>query len=287
MGLLFFLWRFNIKWPTVPIVLFLIVFYFILPKLVRRRLEKFNRKAIMLLTGGKAVEVRKLITRSIFLQLFGPSGPMDAKLGLAYVQCGEFDLAVGCFDSAIPGASPPERSALQAGLVKSLFVIGDLARAEAEGRALLRVTRLPELLAIVARARLGLGKNDDETRRLLDEAESLNPSSDVSLMIALTRIESALDSGRKPGEIPQTADSGQPFLRAWIHLARGRLREHRDDKEKSQKSFLKAFELMPDSFIANDAEKHIEHSLETGEKHSNAPSAGRDPAIKRKRRKRR
>lgn len=287
LGILFILWRYHIKWPTVPIIAFLIAFYFILPKLVRRRLDKFNRKAILLLTGGKAAEVRKLVTRSIFLQLFGPSGPLEAKLGLAYAQCGEHEQAVGCFENAIPGASPSERPALQAGLVKSLFVIGDLARAEAEGYSVLRLTRLPETLAIVARARVGLGKNDDETRRLLDEAETLNPSPDIALMIALTRIESALESGRKPGDIPQSADSGQPFVRAWIHLVRGRLREHRGDTEKSRKSFMKAFDLMPRGFVGNEAEKHIERFLPKGEKSDDAPSAGRDPAIKRKRRKRR
>jgi len=241
----------------------------------------------MLLTTGKAREVPALVKRSIVLQLFAPRAPIDAKLGLAYIQCDAYDLALSCFESAIPEASPSERPALQAGLVKALFVTGDLARAEAEGRALLdKVTRLPEVLAIVARARVGLGKTGDETRKLLDEAAELSRTDDISLMVSLTRIEAALASGRKPGKLPEGADSKQQFLRAWIHLVRGLLRRERNDGDKAKKSFEKASELLPNSFVFAVAREALEEMGSTGPaKETAAP--GRDPAVRRKHKRRR
>jgi tetratricopeptide (TPR) repeat protein len=249
--------------------------------------EKFNRKAIQLLTTGQAVEVPALVKRSVLLQLFGPRGPLDAKLGLAYMACGEFEHAIACFDEAIPTAPATERPALQTGLVKALFVTSDFARAEAEGKPILdRVTRLPELLVAVARARVGLGKLDDETRKLLDEADKLSPGPDVALMVTLTRIELALATGRKPGEVPPDADSSQPFIRSWIHLVRGLVRKHKGQEEKAEESFKKAVTAMPHGFAAAEAKGHVTAARPADEAVPEA-GAGRDPAVKRKRKRRR
>jgi tetratricopeptide (TPR) repeat protein len=286
LGVLVFLWRYNLKWMTLPVIGFLVFYYMILPKLVRAQVNQFHRKAIILLTTGKAEEVLRLVKRSILLQLFAPSASIDAKLGLAYAQTEAYDRAASCFDNAIPAAPASERTALQTGLAKALLATGDLARAEAEGQAILyRVTRLPELLAVVARARVGLGKIDDETKRLLDEAEKQARTDDEMIMVTLTRIEAALTSGRKPPELPEGADSNQRLLRAWIHLVRGLLRDRREDAEKAKQSFKKAAELMPSSFISKIAIERLETL--TGDDASKESQPGRDPAIQRKRRRRR
>jgi hypothetical protein len=63
---------------------------------------------------------------------------------------------------------------------------GNLERAEFVGCAVLdQGTRLPELLAIVARSRIGLGKVDEMTTAYLEEALKLSPGSDVKSMIDL------------------------------------------------------------------------------------------------------
>ncbi|MCP4196070.1 MAG: hypothetical protein GY762_02880 [Proteobacteria bacterium] len=102
------------------------------------------------------------------------------------MHCAEFARAVPCLESAVRQALPEEKISLQVGLTKALFMTGDLQRAELAGRAVLEHgTRLPELLAIVARARIGLGKTDEQTTAYLDEAMTLSPGSDVKDMIDL------------------------------------------------------------------------------------------------------
>jgi tetratricopeptide (TPR) repeat protein len=287
LGLLFVFWRMGLKWMTAPILLFLALFYFVLPALIRSRLERFNREALKLLTTGKASEIPTLVRKNIILQLFGPREPIDAKLALAYAISGDYHRALPCYENAIRDASVHEKPALQAGLVKALFVTGDLARAEAEGRAMTdRVARLPETLAIMARARIGLNKLDDTTRSLLDEAEKISPNADVTLMTSLSRIELALASGRKPPQLPDSADSDQRFIRAWVQLVRGLLREKRGATENALKSFSKASSMAKDSFISAVAKNHLDtNDSDTTDAVSN--SGGHDPAVRRKKKKRR
>lgn len=247
-------WRLGIPWATVPIAAFALFYYFLLPRIVRLRLARFEREALRLLTTGKAADVPRLASRDLVLKLFGPAPPMDAKLGLAYAATGDFASAVGCFRRAIPSAPPAERPALAAGLVKALFVTGDLASAEAEGRSVLEsITALPEVMAVTARCRVGLGKLDDETRRLLDEAEGCAPSKDARLMIDLSRIELALAAGRRAGDVPDGADSSQAFLRGWIHLVEGKLRQERGKVKEAADSYRHAIAAAGDGFVSAEA----------------------------------
>ena len=286
-GILFALWRLGYKWAALPVVLFVLFYFLVLPGMVRKRTERFNRKALSLLTTGKAAALPGLVRRSVFLQLFGPRGPLDAKLALAYVQCEAYHNAVPCFESGMSTAPLTERVALQSGLVKALFATGDLGRAESEARSIVdNYTRLPELLAIMARARIGLGKTDDTTRLLLDEAAALSPSSDVNLMIELSRIEMALASGRKAPAFPEQADSGTKLIRSWIHAVRGMLRESRGDSERALESFQKAKNTLPDSLFAKLSDTHIDALTATTDKNGSAGEAI-DPAIRRKKQRRR
>ncbi len=287
LGVLFVCWRRDLKWMTIPVVVFLVFYYLVLPRLVRTRLAGFHREALKLLTTGHAEEVPRLVRRNILLQLFGPRGPLDAKLGLAYAASGEFTRAIPCFENGILSATPEEKPALQVGMAKALFVTGELARAETEGRTVFDLgTRLPELLVVVARSRVGLGKNDDTTRGMLDEAEQLSPDADVQLMVDLTRIEMRLATGRKPGEIPQGADSSTRFIRAWIHLVRGLIRDRKGSREKACESYSTATQLGSGSFVAALAREHLAGHQSDSQVAGDAAPA-RDPAIQRKRKKRR
>ncbi len=197
LGLIFLFWQSGYKWVAIPVLALLLLYYFALPKLVQTRLKRFRREAIGLLTSNKAQEVPGLVRRNIVLQLFGPQGPLDAQLGLAYVHSGDYARAIPCLESAVRHALPEEQITLRMGLAKALFMTGNLERAELEGSAVLKQgTRLPELLAIVARSRIGLGRGDEKTTAYLDEASELSPSDDVKSMIDLGYEEAQRRKGR-------------------------------------------------------------------------------------------
>jgi tetratricopeptide (TPR) repeat protein len=290
LGLLFFFWRAGHKWMTIPVIVFLILYFVALPRLLRSREEKFHRQALRFLSLGQAAEVPRLARRNLLLQLFGRSAPIDAKLGLAYSQVGEYAKAVPCLDNAIPEALPTEKPALQAALAKALLITGDPARAEVESRGVIDgSTQLPEQFVIAARARVGLGKLDDRTASYLSQAERLSPSPDVQLMIDLTRLELALAGGRKVGELPEGADSEQRFLRVWIHLVRGTLRQHRGDRDGALESYARAVKEGKEErcWFANLAYERMERLGKQGGRKQPADDAPRDPAVQRKRKKRR
>jgi tetratricopeptide (TPR) repeat protein len=262
--LIYLLWKHNYTLGAVPIIGFLIFYYTMLPGIARTAARQFNRQSILLLTRGRAAEVPALVKKSFFFRLTAPIGLIDSKLALAYLALEQYEAALACFEKALPYADVAERPTLMLGWVKSLFATGDLRRAEAEGQNIIdRFTKLPELLAIVARSRLGLGKNDDGTKRMLDEAETLSPGDDVRLMIELTRIESAAAAGRKIPSLDDDADSNRKLVRAWIHLVRGILREKKGDLKKARQSFEKAKTEMPCGFVASEAEHRLA-ALEKG-----------------------
>lgn len=238
---LFAAWRLGCKWLMVPIAALVIVYYFFLPRLVRSREARFHKQALRLLATGKATAVPELARRQIVLQLFGSSGPIDAVLGLAYAQTERWASAAAHLGPALAAATGPDQAMLGANLTKALFATGELERAKDEGMRLIESgLKLPETLVLVARAFVGLGRVNDLVESLLDEAESLSPSEDVRTMIELTRIEARLATGRKLPSLDENADSGQRFVRAWIHFVRGRLREHRGDRDGAAASYGKA-----------------------------------------------
>jgi len=238
---LFIAWRLGLKWLMPPIVAFLAVYYFVLPRLVRAREARFQKQALRLLAAGKAAAVPELARRQILLQLFGSSGPIDAVLGLAYAQNERWASAASHLEPAMFAATGSDRAMLSANLTKALFATGDLGRAKDTGMGLIETgLKLPETLALVARAFVGLGMVNDLVTSLLEEAESLSPSEDVRTMIELTRIEACLATGRRVPPLDENADSGQRFVRAWIHFVRGRLREHRGDLDAAAASYGKA-----------------------------------------------
>ncbi|MBN2527460.1 MAG: tetratricopeptide repeat protein [Deltaproteobacteria bacterium] len=240
-GLLFVFWRLGQKWVIVPAAALLVFLLVFLPKVIGKLEERFHKKALLLLATGKAADVTSLASRQVLLSLFGASAPIDAKLGLALSQLGRFEEAIDCLGNAIPYAPQSELPALQTAHVKALLVTGDTARAEAEGRQMLKEgVRLPEVMVLVARARLGLGKGGPDTLALLEEAAAHSSGGDVALMLRLTKIETQLAYGKKPEELKSDADSSQPFLRAWLHLVRGKLREHRGKIDDALTSYAKA-----------------------------------------------
>ena len=184
LGLIFLFWQSGHRWVAVPVVAGLLVYYFVLPRLVQARLKRFQREAMKLLTSNRANEVPGLARSNFILQLFGPRGPLDAQLGLAYAQVGDLARAISHLENAIRQLPPALQTPLRAQLAKALFLTGELERAERIGCTVLKQgTRLPEVLAIVARSRIGLGKVDEITTAYLEEAGRLSPSREVQAMI--------------------------------------------------------------------------------------------------------
>lgn len=290
-GLLFIFWRLGQKWVVVPAALVLIFLFFFLPRVISRMEEKFHRKSLMLLATGKASEVPAYASRQILLSLFGASAPIDAKLGLAFSQMGEYEAALECLNQAIPFAPPSEMPALQAAYIKSLFVTGDPARAEAEGRQMLDKggARLPEVLVIIARARLSLGKTGPETMSYIEEAESLSTSGDIALMVLLCRIELQLVHGKKADDLPGDIDSAQPYLRVWIHLVRGKLREQRGKFKDALQSYAKAAELGKEDrcWFAELARTRLEALTKNNHTADTVQGQDLDDAVRRKKKRRR
>lgn len=240
-GLLFVFWRLGQKWVVIPAALVLVFLFFFLPKVINALEVKFHKKALFLLATGKAHEVPAFARKQLLLSLFGASAPIDAKLGLAYSQIGEYEGALDCLQAAIPFAPRAELPALQVAYIKSLFVTGDPARAQAEAKHMLDGggARLPEVLVMMARSAMALGKNGPPTAKLLDEATQVSTGGDVALMICLTQIELQLIYGRKPDELAADADSTQRFIRVWIQLVRGKIRESKH-VDKALSAYAKA-----------------------------------------------
>jgi hypothetical protein len=234
-------WYYDRRWLMLPIAALAIAVYAVLPRLVRAREERFQKQALRLLATGKAAAVPDLAKRQLLLQLFGASGPIDAVLGLAHAQSERWPSAATHLAPAVAVATGSQLATLRANLTKALLATGDLAGAKDEGTSLLETgLRLPETLALVARASVGLGVADDRVSALLDEAESGSPSEDVRTMIGLTRIELQLATGRRVSPLDENADSGQRLVRCWIHFARGRIRELRGDVDGAAASYGKA-----------------------------------------------
>jgi tetratricopeptide (TPR) repeat protein len=289
------------KWVVVPAVILLMFFFFFLPGIISKLEDRFHKKALMLLSTGRAKEVLELARKQILLSVFGDSAPVDAKIGLAYAQTGEFQLAAQYLETAIPHAPQAEKTALQAAFIKSLFVIGEPARAEAEAHKLLETggPRLPEILIIYARCRLAVGKRDERTKAALDEAAALSLNNDTALMLALANIEYNMAIGKKALDVPGDADSPQRFLRVWKHMVTGRQREQRGKSDDAVLAYKKAVKEGGDEgcWFADIAHMRIEMLTK-----SNGAAAGQgssdsrkkqekaapvDPVLRKKKKKRR
>jgi len=282
-------WQLGQKWIAIPAVFALLCYYLLLPKIVRSKANKFHRDAIKLLALGKAEQIPILAKRQLILQLFAPSAPLDAKLGLAYVQIGKFGASIGSLENALTSAPEHEKPALRSGLAKALFVTGDPARAEVEGRTVIdKGTKIPELLAIVARSRIGLGKIDKLTFSYLAEAKKLSSNNDTKLMLDLTEIEVNILAGKKYQEIPEGADSDQRFLRIWIYFVRGKIRELKADDDGAAKNYTKAIKEgeKENCWFANLAHQRLQNISSRLAVPTDDESLI-DPAMRRKKKKRR
>ncbi len=92
--------------------------------------------------------------------------------------------------------------------------------------------------------------------------------------------------------MPDGADSTQRFIRTWIHLVRGLLREKRGDPRAAARSYAKAVREGKEDrcWFANAAHGRIEHLERTagpiGEDEPET-TGDIDPAMRRKKKKRR
>jgi tetratricopeptide (TPR) repeat protein len=290
---LFALWQTGYRWAVAPALVVLGFLLFALPIIVAKHEARFQHRALVLLSSGRAEELIRFARRQFLLSTFGASAPVDARLGLAYTQLGQYAPAKESLAAAIPFAPPAELPTLQAALVRALFVIGDPDGAEREGLRMLDGggPRLPEVMVMIARARLGLKKKGQLSFELLDEADRMSVKGDVELMRTLTRIEHDIAYGHRPADVPDGADSAQAWLRSWTHFVRGRLRESRGHADDALQSYAKAARESGAErcWFAQLARAHIEDIARVTpdlQKHLPADDSV-DDALRRKKKKRR
>lgn len=274
--------RLGHPWMGLAVFVLLFVSALIVPKLARRKLELFDKQAMKLLAAGKAAQVEELAKANLLLAMLGPRGCMDGKLGLAMLETGRYAQAVWRLSSGLESTQGPGALPLRIGLCKAYLLTNEPLRAEALAADIDRIgLSLPEVLAVRAVAGLVLGKHE-LAEQYSRQARTLSHSRDVALMLDLLDIELGLARGAQV-ELPSEADSAQPFLAAWIHLVRGKLRQARGKEAEARTSYRKALELDKVGFVGASARHLLD--LASSEGGTKGP-AQRDPAVERKKKRR-
>jgi tetratricopeptide (TPR) repeat protein len=285
---LFVAWQSGHRWIAFAALGLLIAGVGAVPPIVRRKLELFDKQAMKLLATGKAAQVEALSRSNILLEMLGPQGCMDGKVGLAMLETGRYGDAASRLASALRYARGPAVLPLQVGLCKAYLLINDPSRSEAVCGEILRSGfSLPEVLAVRAVSAFLLGKHE-AAKDHCTAARSLSHNADVALMLDLLDIELSLSRGLER-ELAQGMDSAKPFLAAWIHLLRGKLRQRRGKAGEAASSFRKALELDKAGFVGAQARRLLEipepapaGNLPIEEPHKDR----RDPMVARKKKRR-
>jgi tetratricopeptide (TPR) repeat protein len=207
---------------------------------------------------------------------------MDGKVGLAMLETGKYAKAVWRLSSGLECSKGAAALPLQIGLCKAYLLTNEPSKAEALAADIVRVgLSLPEILAVRGVAAFLLGKHE-QAEQYVRQARTLSHSRDVALMLELLDIELALVRGEKV-DLPSGADSAQPFLAAWIHLVRGKLRQARGKEAEARASYHRALELDKVGFVGASA-RHL-LSLAPSDEGPKVPT-NRDPAVERKKKRR-
>lgn len=269
-----------------PLLVGLIAYHFVLPRLVLARVNRFNKEAIALLTSGHADKIPSLAGRSVFLQMFAPAPALSAKVALAYVELGDYRSACAAFETALQDPTPNERLPLELGYAKSLFVCGKTSQAsKIAGRLLKQGVRLPELFVFVARDLMERGDHSKQTRSSIEQALELSGSPESCAMARLADFEQRLHS--KKSTPPDLTDlpSASLFVLGWRELLLGIAKSREGKKDDARNHLEEALSRIDYGFVAEIAKSELEKL--GGSRIRREAKEDIDRALRRKRKKRR
>ncbi len=286
LAVLLIAWRSGARWAALPILVMLIAYHFVLPRLVSSRVEKFNREAIKLLTSGQADKIPSLAGRSVFLQLFAPAPALSAKLALAYVELGDHRSACSAFENALRDPAPSERLPLELGYAKSLFICGKTFEASKIAERLLKSdVRLPELLVFVARERLEKGDFGKQTRSLIEQALELSGSPESCAMARLADFELKLRTQKITRAGLDALPASAAFVLGWREALLGLGDSVGCRTQAALEHFEAALSHIDYGFVADIAKSEL--AKLGGSQKRQASTDDIDRALRRKRKKRR
>lgn len=218
-------WKLAMPWWGLAAILSILpVYYFVLPRLVRRKEREFERGLLRLLQQGRKHELLEFYRRQKLLRLLAPTDRLQKRLGFIYYELGDFDRARACYARAARGAGAGERLAVLLGLANARYRAGDYEGAEVVFRELLRRgQQMPEVYGGLAHTLLLRGQNQREAHRLAKKALDLSPSGPLSNSLRLSLAEALLATGKR-GKARRQLDeaevtAGDPWMearRAWV-----------------------------------------------------------------------
>jgi tetratricopeptide (TPR) repeat protein len=218
-------WKLALPWWGLAAILSVLpVYYFVLPRLIKRQERELERGLLRLLQQGRKNELLELYRRQTLLRLLGPADRVQRRLGFIYFELGDYERARACYARAAQTASAGDRLAILMGLAASRYRGGDYEGAEVVYRELLRRgQKLPEVHGGLAHALLLRGSEVGEALRHATAAVEASSDGPQAAALKLTLAE-ALLATNKAGKARRVlggveVGAGDAWLearRAWV-----------------------------------------------------------------------
>ena len=215
-------WKLDLPWWGLAMILSILpVYYFVLPRVIKKKERAFERDVLRLLQQGRKGELLELYRRQKLLRLLGPSDKLQRRLGFIYSEVGDFDRARACYARAARSAGPGERLTVLLGLASARYRSGDYEGAEVVYRELLRRGQhMPEVLGGLAHSLLLQEKELGEAMKLIKKAQELALEGPLAVSLRLTMAEALLARG-KPGKARKLVESTEaPAGDRWLEARR-------------------------------------------------------------------
>lgn len=218
-------WKLAMPWWGLAAILSLLpMYYFVLPRVLKKKEREFERGVLRLLQRGRKDELLEFYRRQTFLRLFAPQDKLQKRLGFIYSELGDFDRARACYARAAQSAGHGERLAILIGLANARYRSGDYEGAEVVFRELIRRGQtMPEVLGGLAHTLLLNEKDNHEALKMAKKAVDAAPDGPAAAAAHLTFAEALLSRG-KAGKASKALDkahveSGNTWMEArrnWV-----------------------------------------------------------------------
>jgi tetratricopeptide (TPR) repeat protein len=242
-------WKLAMPWWGLAAILSLLpMYYFLLPRVLKKKERDFERGVLRLLQQGRKDELLEYYRRQTFLRLLAPADKLQKRLGFIYSELGDFDRARACYARAAQSASHGERLAVLLGLANARYRSGDYDGAEVVYRELIRRGQhLPEVLSGLAHTLLLNGKDKHEALKMAKKAVDAAPTGPSVACAHLTFAEALLSRGRagKASRALEEAEivSGNAWLEARRSWVLALFAVHEGNHDEARELFEDVFKL--------------------------------------------